>query len=161
LADLSLDREVGDMSETGPPMPPVSLRAAERLNVASHAIIGVAMGLIAPFTGFAWIPAILTGMVIGRAGVEQRQGIRASRSTQVLRILAVTGGVIAMLFLGAILGGLIAFPIAALSAFSERVAEGTNATDQTIARLLIIVATIVVWLLLVQVLKVNVNIRFG
>ena len=131
------------------------------MNVASHAIIGVAMGLVAPFTGFAWIPAILTGMVIGRAGVEQRQGIRSSRSTQVLRILAVTGGVIAMLFLGAIIGGLIAFLVAALAAFSERVAEGTSATDQTIARLLIIVVTIAVWLLLVFVFKLNVSIRFG
>ncbi len=149
------------MTETAPPTPPVSQGAPARLNVASHAIIGVAMGLVAPFTGFAWIPAILTGMVIGRAGVEQRQGIRSSRSTQVLRILAVTGGVIAMLFLGAIIGGLIAFLVAALAAFSERVAEGTSATDQTIARLLIIVVTIAVWLLLVFVFKLNVSIRFG
>jgi hypothetical protein len=153
--------EVGDMTETAPPTPPVPQRAPERLNVASHAIIGVAMGLVAPFTGVAWIPAILTGMVIGRAGVEQRHGIRSSRSTQVLRILAVTGGVIAMLFLGAIIGGLIAFVVAALAAFSERVAEGTSATDQTIARLLIIVVTIAVWLLLVFVFKVGFSIRFG
>lgn len=149
------------MSETGPPAAPAVQQTPERLNVASHAVIGVAMGLIAPFTGLAWIPAILTGMVIGRAGVEQRHGIRSSRSTQVLRILAVTGGVVAMLILGAIIGGLIAFLIAALAAFSERVAEGTRATDQTIARILIIVVTIGVWALLVFVFKLNVNIRFG
>src|SRR3546814_4143988 len=52
------------------------------------AIVGVAMGLIAPFTLLAWIPAILTGMVIGRAGVEQGQGIKASGATQALRVLA-------------------------------------------------------------------------
>ncbi len=149
------------MSDTGPPAPPSVGRAPERLNVATHAIIGVAMGLIAPFTGFAWIPAILTGMVIGRAGVEQRQGIRSSRGTQILRILAVTGGVIAMLILGAIIGGLIAFLVAALAASSERVAEGTTARDQTIARVLISVVTIVVWVLLLFVFKLNVSIRFG
>jgi hypothetical protein len=149
------------MSETAPPAPPSVQPTPERLNVASHAIIGVAMGLIAPFTGLAWIPAILTGMVIGRAGVEQRQGIRSSRSTQVLRILAVTGGVVAMLILGVIIGGLIAFLVAALAAFSERVAEGTRATDQTIARILITVVTIGVWALLVFVVNVNVNVRFG
>ncbi|HEY6609402.1 MAG TPA: hypothetical protein VI277_09425 [Candidatus Limnocylindria bacterium] len=149
------------MNETGPPAAPSVQQTPERLNVASHAIIGVAMGLIAPFTGLAWIPAILTGMVIGRAGVEQRQGIRSSRSTQVLRILAVTGGVVAMLILGVIIGGLIAFLVAALAAFSERVAEGTRATDQTIARILITVVTIGVWALLVFVVNVNVNVRFG
>lgn len=149
------------MNETGPPAAPSVQRAPERLNVASHLVIGVAMGLIAPFTGLAWIPAILTGMVIGRAGVEQRQGIRSSRTTQVLRVLAVTGGVVAMLILGVILGGLIAFLVAALAAFSERVAEGTTATDQTIARILIIVVTVAVWVLLVFVLKLNVNIRLG
>jgi len=51
--------------------------APARLNLVYHAIVGVAMGLIAPFTILAWIPATLTGMVIGRAGVEQRQGIKA------------------------------------------------------------------------------------
>jgi hypothetical protein len=119
------------------------------------------MGLIAPFTGVAWIPAILTGMVIGRAGVEQRQGIRAGRSTQVVRVLAVTGGVLAMLVLGAIIGGLIAFLVAALAAFSERVAQGASATDRTVARLLITVVSVVVWLVLVYAFKVSLNVRFG
>src|SRR5262245_39639290 len=149
------------MSDSGPPGPPPAQPAPQRLNVASHAVIGVAMGLIAPFTGLAWVPAILTGMVIGRAGVEQRQGIRASRATQVVRVLAVTGGVLTMLVLGAIIGGLIAFLVAALAAFSERVAEATSATDRTVARLVITVLAIVVWLVLVLVFKISMNVRLG
>jgi hypothetical protein len=149
------------MSETGQLGPQAAEQAPERLRVAPHAVIGAAMGLIAPFTGLAWIPAILTGMVIGRAEADRRQGIGASRATQVVRILAVTGGVLAMLFLGAIIGGLIAFAVAALAAYSERVAEATSATDRTIARLLIIVVTVGVWLVLVYAFKVSMNVRIG
>ena len=72
-----------------------------------------------------------------------------------------TGGVLAMLFLGAIIGGIIAFMVAALAAFSERVAETTSTTDRTIARLLIIVVTVGVWLVLVYAFKVSMNVRIG
>ena len=149
------------MTETGPPTTATTAQSTVRLNLAYHAIIGAAMGVIAPFTGFAWIPAILTGMVIGRAGVEQRQGIKSSRATQAVRVLAVTGGVLAMMVLGAILGGIIAFLIAALAGFSERLAEGTTATDQTIARILISIMALGVWLVLLLVLNMDVSIRIG
>jgi hypothetical protein len=131
----------------------------ERLNLAYHAIIGVAIGLVAMVTVFAWPFAILTGMVIGGADVERIQG-RPQRGTAV-RVLAVTGGVLAMLFFGAIIGGLISFLIVALAAFSERVAANTSATDRRIARILLFIVSIGTWFVLFYVLKLNVNINIG
>lgn len=143
------------------PAPAPAERAPERLNYVYHAIIGVAMGVVAIFTAFAWVPAFLTGVVIGRAGVEQSKGIKASGSTQVLRVLAVTGGVLLMLFLGAIIGGLIAFLVAALASFSERVAANTTPTDQTIARILVGLITLFIWFGAIYVLRLNLSLNFG
>lgn len=134
---------------------------AARLNYAYLGIIGVAMGIVSLFTVLAWIPAILTGLVIGRAGVEQRKGIKSGAATQLLRVLAVTGGVLAMLFLGAIIGGLIAFMVAALAAFAERVIADTSATDQTIARILVVLIAVIVWFVALQFLRMNVNLSIG
>ena len=60
-----------DPAPTGPR--PVPVAATERLNLVYHAIIGVAMGAIAPFTGSPG-PAIAMGMVIGQAAVERAKG---------------------------------------------------------------------------------------
>lgn len=132
-----------------------------RLNYPYLGIIGVAMGIVSLFTVLAWVPAILTGLVIGRAGVEQRKGIRSGAATQLLRVLAVTGGVLAMLFLGAIIGGLIAFMVAALAAFAERVIADTSPMDQTIGRILVVLIAVIVWFVALQVLRLNVNLSFG
>lgn len=134
---------------------------AARLNYAYLVIIGVAMGIVSVFTVLAWIPAILTGLVIGRAGVEQGKGIRSGAATQLLRVLAVTGGVLAMLFLGAVIGGLIAFMVAALAAFAERVIADTSPMDQTIGRILVVLIAVIVWFVALQVLRMNVNLSFG
>jgi hypothetical protein len=131
------------------------------LNLGYHAIIGAAIGVVALFTGLAWPLAILTGMVIGHDQVERSQGIRRGGSTTLVRVLAVTGGVLGMLFLGAIIGGFIAFLIVALAAFSERVAAGTSATDQGIARILIFLIAVAVWFIAIVVLNVHVNINVG
>lgn len=145
------------MTET----PVATAAAPERLNLAYHAFIGLAMGIIAPFTGLAWPLAILTGMVIGRANVERAKGIRANSTTQIVRVLAVTGGVLGMMVFGALIGGIVAFFIAALAAYSERLASGTSPTDQTMARIVITVIAIVVWIVLINVLKINVSFNFG
>jgi hypothetical protein len=139
----------------------VPTTAPDKINLPYHAIIGVAMGAVGLFTAFAWIPAILTGSVIGRANVEQSKGIRASGATQVVRILAVTGGVLAMLLLGAILGGLVAFIVAALAAFSERLVANAAPNDQTMARIVTILAAAATWFIALFVLNVSVNIRLG
>jgi len=148
---------VADTQSTVPaPMP---APAAQRLRLAYHGIIGVAIGLVSLITVFAWPFAILTGMVIGSADVDRIQG-RPPRG-RVVRVLAVTGGVLAMLFFGAIIGGLFSFLIVALAAFSERVAANTTPTDRTIARIVLLIASIGTWIVLVFVLGINVNIHIG
>jgi large-conductance mechanosensitive channel len=143
------------------PMPPAPVAPAqpEKLNLAYHVIIGVASGIVAPFTLWAWIPALLTGMVIGGADVDRING-RPQRGGA-FRVLAVTGGVLAMLFLGAIVLGFVAFVIVALAAFNDRVAARTTPTDQGIARILLFILTVVIWFLVFVVLKLDVNINIG
>lgn len=109
--------------------------APDRLNVAYHVVIGVSIGLVSLFTLLAWPFAILTGLVIGKANSDRRLGRRQGASA--IQLLAVTGGVLGMLFFGALIGGLIAFIVVALAAFSERVAETTSQVDQTMARIIV------------------------
>jgi large-conductance mechanosensitive channel len=142
-----------------PPPPPMTAAPSEKLNLPYHLIIGVAAGIVAPFTIWAWIPALLTGMVIGGADVDRING-RPQRSGA-LRVLAVTGGVLAMLFVGAIIGGIIAFLIVALAAFNDRIAAKTTPADQGIARILLFIVTVAIWFLVFFVLKLNVNINIG
>jgi hypothetical protein len=148
------------MTEAGSTVPAAEgAPGPERPRLAYHAIIGVAIGLVSMITLFAWPFAILTGMVIGSADVDRLQG-RLQRGA-VARVLAVTGGVLAMLFFGAIIGGLFSFLIVALAATSERVAANTTQTDRTIARMLMVIVSVLTWLVLVYVLKLNVNIKIG
>jgi hypothetical protein len=149
------------MTDMPPPMTaaPPPPAGQEKLNLVYHLIIGVAAGIVAPFTIWAWIPALLTGMVIGGADVDRING-RPQRGSAV-RVLAVTGGVLAMLFVGAIIGGLIAFAIVALAAFNDRIAAKTTSTDQGMARILLFILTVVIWFLVFFVLKLNVNVNIG
>ncbi len=149
------------MSETPTAAAPPAPAATERINFAYHAILGVAMGAAGLFTALAWIPAILTGMVIGKASADQAKGIRASAATRIVRVLAVTGGVLAMLLMGALIGGLIAFLVAALASFSERLIANAGPNDQTIARIFTVLVAVGTWVLAIVVLKVNVNISIG
>jgi hypothetical protein len=139
------------MSETAP--------GTGRPNLAYHAILGVAIGFFSMVTVFAWPFAILTGMVIGSADVDRMQG--KPPGSRVVRVMAVTGGVLAMLFFGAVIGGLLSFIIVALAAFSERVAGNTSPTDRTMARILLLTVSIATWIVLSLVLKLNVNIQIG
>jgi hypothetical protein len=147
------------MSDMPAPPPVAAAPPPEKLNLVYHLIIGVASGIIAPFTIWAWIPALLTGMVIGGADVDRING-RPQRSSA-LRVLAVTGGVIAMLFVGAIIGGIIAAAIVALAAFNDRIAARSTQADQGIARIVLFIATVVIWFVVFFVLKLNVNINIG
>jgi hypothetical protein len=126
----------------------------------THIVAGLAMGLIAPFTGLAWPFGALVGIVIGKAEVDRRHG-GATSVSRIVGLLAVTGGVLAMLVFGAILGGIIAFFVAALAAFSERAAGEATPTDRTVARLLILVLATIVWLVMIFGLHLNVSIHAG
>lgn len=157
-----MDEPTPPLAAPGSTAPVTAAPAApEKINLAYHAILGVAMGVVGLFTALAWIPAILLGMIIGRSGVEQSKGIKRSIATQILRVLAVTGGVLAMIVMGAVLGGLIAFLVASLAAFSERLIANAAPNDQTIARIFTVLVAAVTWFIAIFVLNVNVNIRFG
>lgn len=131
------------------------------LRLAHHLIIGLAVALIAPFTLFAWPLALLTGFVIGESDVERARGIRRSARVRAIRILAVTGGVLGAMILGALVGGIIAFLIMALAAFSERIAAGTAPDDHLISRLLVIVVAAAGWLVLFVVLGIHLTAHIG
>lgn len=125
-----------------------------------HVVIGLAVALIAPFTALAWPFAIVLGIVIGQDDVDRRRQIQRSAATTIVRVLAVTGGILAMVFFGAIIGGLIALPIVALSALSERAAADAEPADRIVARLVILIVPILAYVALLA-LGVSVNIRIG
>ena len=135
--------------------------AVERINLLYHGIIGAAVGVTAAFTALAWPVAMVLGYVIGRDQVERMHGIKARPALSILRALVVVIGVGVMLWLGAIVGGLIALIIVALVAFSERIAGSASATDQGIARILVLMLGVVIWIVLFMVIKPNIDISIG
>jgi len=111
-------------------------------------IVASAVGVLAPFTLLAWPFAIATGIVIGTADVAKTHGLTASPSTRLIRLAAVTGGVLAMLIAGSVLGGIVAFLIAALAVLSERIAADASPTDRNLARILLFVGGALGWMVL-------------
>ena len=88
-------------------------------------------------------------------------GIKARAALSILRALGIVVGVALMFFLGAIVGGVIALIIVALVAFSERIAANASATDQGIARILVLMLGVVIWIVLFVVVKPNINVSIG
>jgi hypothetical protein len=111
-------------------------------------IVAVAIGVLAPFTLLAWPFAIATGIVIGTADVAKTHGLTVSPSTRLIRLAAVTGGVLAMLIAGALVGGIVAFLVAALAVLSERIAADASPTDRSLARILLFVGGALGWMIL-------------
>jgi uncharacterized BrkB/YihY/UPF0761 family membrane protein len=149
------------MQSTDPGMTQPSAPAPERINLVYHLIIGAAVGVTSAFTALAWPVAMFVGYIVGRDQVERMHGIRAGFSVNMLRALGIVVGFGFMLFLGAILGGLIALIIVALVAFSERVAANASATEQGIARILVLMLGTVIWIVFFFVFKPNINITIG
>lgn len=147
----------------GVTFPPTGASAAafEPLRLATHLIVGVAIGLVAPFTGLAWPFALLVGMVVGKADADEMLGASSTLGDSFVRALAVTGGVLAMLLFGAIIGGLIAFAVVALASFSERAAAHASPTDRGLARILLFIVPVSLWFVLFPLLGLNVDIRIG
>jgi hypothetical protein len=131
------------------------------LQFGRHLIVAGAIGVLAPFTGLAWPFAIATGIVIGTADVEKLHNRTAPLSTRGVRLAAVTGGVLAMLIAGAIVGGIVAFFVAALAEFSERISADASPTDQVLARILLFIGGAVGWVVLGFVLGLHIAIHFG
>jgi uncharacterized membrane protein len=125
-----------------------------------HLVVALAIGLLAPFTLWAWPFAIATGIVIGTADVEKSHGQTVSRSTRFVRIVAVTGGVLAMFVAGAIVGAFIAFFVAALADLSERMAADASPTDRNLARILLFIGGALGWIVWVA-LGFQLDVRIG
>jgi hypothetical protein len=134
--------------------------ATEPLRVATHVIVGIAIGLVAPFTLLAWPFALVVGIVVGKADAARLRGERHVVGDAASLFLAVAGGVLAMLFFGAVIGGLVAFVVVALAAFSERAAAFADATDQGVARILLFVVPVLMWVMFIG-LGLDVDIRIG
>ena len=135
--------------------------AEQPFRLANHVVIAIAIACVAPFTGWAWPFALLSGLVIARDDLDRRAGIRVPAVTRVIRVLAVTGGVLAMMIAGAVLGGIVAFLIMALVVASERMTADVSPTDRMIARLLLAVGAVVGYFVLGSFINANVAISFG
>ena len=125
-----------------------------------HLVVALAIGVLAPLTLWAWPFAVATGIVIGTADVEKSHGQAASRSTRFVRVVAVTGGVLAMFVAGAFVGGIIGFLVAALADFSERIAADASPTDRNLARILLFVGGALGWLVFAA-LGFQLSVRIG
>ena len=151
--------ETSDTAQAGPVTQDSGAQTGS-FRLYRHVIIGLAIAVIAPFTALAWPFAILLGIVIGKDEVDRSRGIRPSAAATVARVLAVTGGVLAMLFFGAIIGGLIAFLIAALAYLSEKAAADAEPVDRLITRILLIVMPLLSYVALMA-MGADITIRFG
>ena len=66
-----------------------------------------------------------------------------------------------MLGAGAIVGGIIAFLVAALAVFSERIAADASPIDRNLARILLLVGGALGWIVLGVALGLHLNVRIG
>ncbi len=136
-------------------------KAAPPLRLSHQVIIAVAIGLVAPFTGFAWPFALLTGLVIARDERDRKAGIRVSVPGRVLRVLEVTGGVLAMLFAGVVVGGLIAFGIVWLVVIAERLTADVEPTDHLMARLILAIGATIGFFVFGALVGTHFTLEFG
>ncbi len=134
---------------------------AAPLRLSVHLLVGVAVGIVSPFTGLAWPFALLTGMLLGSADGRRMRGERIATADAFSSGLLVTFGVLAMLFFGAIIGGIIAMVVVMLASFSERAAAFASPTDQGVARILVFIVPIFMWFVLFPLIGLNVDVRIG
>lgn len=131
------------------------------LRLGVHALVAVAIGVVSPFTGLAWPVALLVGMMVGSADAAQMRGERRTRADQVAMSFIVALLVLLMLVLGAIVGGLIALIVVALTVFSEKAAAFASPTDRGVARILLFLVPVLMWLIVFPLIGMNVDIRIG
>ena len=92
--------------------------------------------------------------------MDKKHGRTATRSTRLVRLAAVNSGVLAMFVAGAIVGGIIAFFVAALADFSERMAADASPTDRNLTRILLFVGGALGWIVWVA-LGFQFDVRIG
>jgi hypothetical protein len=141
---------------TAPSLSAAPALAPLRLSV--HLLVAVAVGIVAPFTALAWPFALLTGIVLGSADARRMRGEPAAIGVSGL---AVAGGILGMLFFGAIIGGIIGIVVVVLASFSERAAAFASPTDRGVARIILFLVPLLMWFVVFPLLGLNVNIRIG
>ena len=137
------------------------IQAFAPLRYGVHVLIAVAIAVVSPFTALAWPFAIGVGMVLGSGQARRERGEAAGRGDDVATAFIAAIGVIAMLFFGAIIGGIVAILVVVLATFSERAAAHAWPIDRGVARILVFLVPAVVWLVVFPLLGFNVDIRFG
>jgi hypothetical protein len=135
--------------------------AAAPLRLGVHALVAVAIGVVSPFTGLAGPVALLIGMVIGSTDAAQMRGERRTLADQLAMSFIVAVLVLLMLALGAIVGGLIALLVVGLTVFSEKVAAFASPTDRGVARILLFLVPVLMWLVVFPLIGMNVQVRIG
>lgn len=141
--------------------PTSSEPSAVPLRLGVHALVSVSIGLASPFTGLAWPFALLVGMMLGSASARELRGERDGFGDTLATALLASVGILAMLFFGAIIGGLVAIVIVVMAMFSEQVAAHASATDRGVARILLFVVPVVMWFFLFPLLGTDIDIRIG
>lgn len=131
------------------------------LRIGVHVLVAVAIGVVSPFTALAWPFALVLGMVFGAADARRMRGERDGSADAAARSLVALVAILGMLFLGAIIGGIIAILVVVLAAFSERAAAFASPTDRGVARIVLFLVPVVMWLVVFPLLGVNVDIRIG
>ncbi len=131
------------------------------LRYGVHLLIAVAIAVVSPFTALAWPFAIGVGMVLGSGQARRQRGEPAGRGDDLATGVIAAIGVIAMLFFGAIIGGIVAILVVVLAAFSERAAAHASPIDRGVARILVFLVPAVAWLVMFPLLGFTVDIRFG
>jgi hypothetical protein len=155
----------GHGETTGMNVPTMSMPATTTfapLRLGVHILVAVSIGIISPFTGLAWPFALLVGMSLGSEDARRLRGEpHEPADAAFLRAIGVAGGILAMLFFGAFVGGLVAIVVVALTSFSERAAAHASPTDRGVARILLFIVPVAMWLILFPLLGVNVDVRIG
>ncbi len=147
------------MTATPPSAVPIAAPAPLRLGV--HLLIAVSIAVVSPFTALAWPFAIGVGMVLGSGQARRLRGESVGFGDELATGLIAAFGVIAMLFFGAIIGGIVAILVVVLTSFSERAAALASPIDRGVARILVFVVPLVAWLIIFPLLGFEVDIRFG
>ena len=100
-------------------------------------------------------------MVLGSSDGRRQRGEHGGTAESVATGLVAAMGAIAMLFFGAIIGGIIAIAVVVLAVFSERAAAHASPTDRGVARIILFLIPIVMWFVVFPLIGMNVDVRFG
>lgn len=146
---------------TAPVASDVPVPAFAPLRYGVHALIAVAIAVVSPFTALAWPFAIGVGIVLGSGQARRERGEPGGRGDDLATGIIVAIGVLAMLFFGAFIGGIVAILVVVLAAFSERAAAHASPIDRGVARIVLFLVPAVAWLIVFPLLGFNVDIRFG